>query len=99
MKQVMHRIRLKSGYQKPSTLKKLMKLINKNKKLKCIVQGYVKVKGASALILGRKILMNHLNVQKKIFIDGTFKVNIEYYITSKIQIFTNYRLTRFYTHE
>lgn len=78
MKQMMHRKRVKDGYNRPSSLRKIMTAMKGNKELKPLVQGFVKIKGEAALILGSRHLLNILNGQKEIYVDGTFKVNIRH---------------------
>lgn len=51
--------------------------MKRNEKLKNIVQGFVQINEASALILGSSSILQYLNNQKEIYVDGTFKVNIK----------------------
>ena len=76
MKQMMNRERRKFGYTRPQSLLELSKLIFKVNSLKDILKEVVVVDEDSSLIFSSTCLLQRLNKEKEVYLDGTFKVNI-----------------------
>ena len=76
MKQALQRERCKTGYKQPVTLINLAKYIFQNNYLKDILKGKVQVGEDIALIFSSKPLLERLNKEKEVYMDGTFKVKI-----------------------
>lgn len=74
MKQVMQRLRNKNHYEQPKNLMDIVCNISQVDDLKDILKAVVNVDGKMALIFSSSTLLNHLNRQLEVFMDGTFKV-------------------------
>lgn len=76
MKQLMLRERRKKGFKQPKSLFHLSEIINAGDRFKSILKGFVWVNNDSAIIFSSNQLLNQLNREYEIYIDGMFKVNI-----------------------